>query len=97
MLRDNIQPYLPKLVSREMTNRAVARELNVTEHHLCRVLKSLGVKKEPAPDRSSAGKLLDARRELRTRLANDPELTLAQAASRANCSVRTIYRYKAKK
>lgn len=97
MLRDNILPYLPKLVSREVTNRAVARELKVSEAHLCRVLKALGVEKEPAPDRSNAGKLLDARRELRTKLANDPNLTLAQAARQANCSVRTIYRYKAKK
>lgn len=96
MLRDNIPPYLARLVSREMTNRAVARELGVTEHHLCRTLKQMGVVKEPAQDRSNAGKLLDARRELRTRLANDPDLSLAQAASRANCSIRTIYRYKVK-
>lgn len=97
MLRDNITPYLPKIISREMTNRAVARELKVSEHHVCRVLKQLGVQREPAPDRSAAGRLLEARRELRTRLANDPNLTLAQAASQAKCTVRTIYRYRNKK
>lgn len=96
MLRDNIKPFIPRIISRELTNREVARALGASEEWVCRTLKALGVVREPAPDRSKSGTLLTARRELRTRLANDPTLTLEEAARQAHCTVRTIYRYRNK-
>lgn len=97
MLRDNIKPYLDQVRRREITNRELARVLGVSEWHVCRVLKQLKVERDPAKSTHAAGRaLLEARAELRTELANDPSLTLAQAARKANCSVRTIYRYRNK-
>lgn len=97
MLRDEIQQYLPKIRSRELTNRSVARLLNASETHICRLLKQLKVKRDPAPARARDAAhraLIAARQELRTELANDPDISLAEAARRAGCSVRTIYRYR---
>ncbi len=90
MLIDDLQPYLERLINRELTSRAVAQALNVSEAHLCRVLKANKITKAPIykPDPG----LLQARKAHRIKVANSmpPE----EAAKAANCSVRTIYRYK---
>ncbi len=95
MLRDLIRPYLPKLISREMTNRAVAAQLNVSETHLCRVLKQLKVIKEAAPNSQARKALNTARKEYRVAVANS--MTIQDAAAAAGCSTRTIYRLRGKK
>lgn len=94
MLRDLIRPYIPKIVKREMTNRELALILNASETHVCRVLKQLNVKREPAKARVSQAPFLEARKAFRTEAANT--LTVQEAAKAANCSTRTIYRLKSK-
>jgi len=94
MLCDQIKPFIPAIVRRELTNRALARHLGVSESHLCRVLKQLNVVRDPAPTRENQRALIEARHELRADLANDTNLTVAEAARKAGCSTRTIYRYR---
>lgn len=97
MLADKIKPYIPQLVSRDLTNRALAAELGVSESYLCRVLKKLKVKREPAPDpaaRAAQAALNEARRAHRLDVAKT--LSVKDAARAANCSTRTIYRLRKK-
>jgi len=96
MLRDKIKPFIPQIISRELTNRALAAKLGASETHICRLLKQLNVKRDAAPTRANKRALIQARQALRTVLANDPDLTMVEAARRANCSVRTLYRYRTK-
>lgn len=96
MLRDQIKPYLDRIRRREMTNRELARVLNASEWHVCRLLKQLKVQRDPPPSRETNRARLEARKQLRTELANDPTKTLAQAAREAHCSERTLYRYRNK-
>ena len=92
MLRDNIKPFIPRIVSRELTNRAVARELKVSEARVCRVLKELKVVRESLPDRNAARALIAERRAFRAETAANHALSIEEAARIANCSTRTIYR-----
>lgn len=93
MLKTAIQPYIEDLTNRLITNREVATILNVTESHLSRTLKDLGIKKIPAENTRLNQKILNkTRREHRQKLAQT--LTPERAAKLANCTVRTIYRYK---
>lgn len=94
MLRDNLKPYIDAIVKRETTARAVARELKVSEGAVCRALKQLKVVREPAIDRTAAGKLERARREHRALCA--ATMPIEAAARAANCSTRTIYRLRKK-
>lgn len=94
MLADKIKPYIPQLVSRDLTNRALAAELGVSESYLCRVLKKLKVKREPAPDPAAQAALNEARRAHRLVVAKT--LPVKDAARAANCSTRTIYRLRKK-
>lgn len=89
MLKLRLRPYLEQLRTRQMTNRAVAKELGVSEEHLSRVLKTL-ITKEPAFDPGKRKELLAARRQ--HRIAAAQTLPVAEAARAAKCSVRTIYR-----
>jgi len=93
MLKLKIQPYIDDLTNRLITNREVATALNVTESHLSRTLKDLGVKKVPAENTRLNQKTLNkTRKEHRQRLADT--MAPERAAQLANCTVRTIYRYK---
>jgi len=94
MLRDNIRPYLPRIISRELTNRDVAALLKVSEYTVCRVLKQLKIKRDPAPDRAAHKALLRQRKEVRENAAKT--LSIKAAAAAANCSTRTIYRLRKK-
>lgn len=94
MLRDQIKPFLPQIISREVTNRAVAALLGVSESHLCRVLKQLKVVKEEAPNSKARRELNAARREFRLHAANT--MSIDAAARAAGCSTRTIYRLRNK-
>lgn len=94
MLADDIQPFLEQIKRREITNREVAARLHVSESHLCRVLKQLGVERDPPPDRKAQAELNRARRAFRENAART--LSVPAAARAAGCSVRTIYRLKAK-
>lgn len=94
MLRDNIRPLIPRIVTRELTNREVAAMLGVSEYTVCRVLKQLKVKREPAPDRAAHRELLKQRRLVRENAAKT--LPVREAAAAANCSTRTIYRLRKK-
>lgn len=89
-LADKIKPYLDQLRDRELTNRAVAKLLGVSEEHVCRVLKRLKFVKNPPPDRQQASQLYRARQEYRRHVATT--LSITDAARAAGCSVRTIYR-----
>lgn len=93
MLKLKVQPYIDDLTNRLITNREVATILNVTESHLSRTLKDLGVNKVPAENTRLNQKILNkTRKEHRQRLADT--MTPERAAKLANCTVRTIYRYK---
>lgn len=95
MLRDRITPFLEDIVNRRVTNRAVALRLQVSEEHVSRTLKELHVIKVPAERRGAAQKeLVAARYAYRQQAAKT--LTPRQAARAANCSIRTIYRWKNK-
>lgn len=94
MLRDDIIPYLDDLKHRRVTNRAVAAQLRVSEEHVSRTLKELGLVKDPAQSRAAAKELVKARYEYRQSVAKT--LTPKQAAKAARCSVRTIYRWRQK-
>lgn len=95
MLRDRITPFLEDIVNRRVTNRAVALRLQVSEEHVSRTLKELGIVKVPAKRRGQAAKdLVAARYAHRQEVANT--LAPRQAARAAHCSLRTIYRWKKK-
>ena len=93
-LRVRVRPYLDDLRERKTTNRAVAAELGCNEQTLCRVLAGLGLEKEAVVDRKALTALNAERKKFRTQVANDPTITLEEAAKRAGVSLRTIYRYK---
>jgi DNA-binding CsgD family transcriptional regulator len=93
MLKLKIRPYLADLIARRVTNREVARLLGVTEAYLSRTLKLLEVEKDPpANTRKKQHELVATRKAHRQSLAN--QLPPARAAREANCSLRTIYRYR---
>ena len=94
MLRDRIKPFLPKIVTRELTNRAVAAELGVAEESISRVLKQLKVVREEAPNSLAKKELNEARRAHRAEVAKT--MSIKAAAQAANCSIRTIYRLRKK-
>lgn len=94
-LKVRVQPYLPKLKNRQLTNREVAHALGVAEEHLCRTLKNLGFERDAPPDRSKQQELVKARKDHQKALAAS-KLTPAQAAQAAGCSERTIYRLRQK-
>lgn len=94
MLADDLQPYLDRLRDRDITNRDVARELGVAEESVCRALKRLGFQKNAPASRKAQSALYAARQALRLQLAHT--LPPAEAAAAAHCSVRTIYRFRAK-
>lgn len=94
MLRDKIKPFIPQIISRELTNRAVARELGVAEESISRVLKQLKVIREEAPNSLARKELNASRRKHRAEVANT--LSVKAAAAAANCSIRTIYRLRKK-
>jgi hypothetical protein len=95
MLRDLIKPYIDRIRRREVTNRAVAAELGVTEFSVCRVLKQLKVVREEAPNSKAKKDLNEARRQHRLKAAQT--MDVKAAAQAANCSIRTIYRLRNKK
>ncbi len=93
LLSRDIQPYLEQLKSRELTNRAVAEILGVSEEHVSRTLKALGVKKDVLPG-TAERELRATRRQYREHVAKT--MPPKQAARAANCSLRTIYRLRNK-
>lgn len=94
MLRDQIRPFIPQIVSRELTNRELAALLNASEGAVCRVLKQLKVVRDPAPNGQAQRELLQARKAHRIHAANT--MTIKAAAQAAGCSTRTIYRLRGK-
>lgn len=94
MLRDQIRPYIDQIVKRELTNRAVAALIGASEYQVCRMLKQMGVVRDPAPDRKARSKLLAERRAYRLHVAQT--LPIKEAAAAAKCSTRTIYRLRDK-
>lgn len=94
MLRDLIKPLIPQIVSRELTNRAVAAQLGVAEESVSRVLKQLKVVRDEAPNSQAKKELNAARREHRITVAQT--MSVKAAAAAANCSTRTIYRLRNK-
>lgn len=93
-LKFRVKEFLPALKARDTTNREVALILGCNEEALCRVLSSMGFKKDAAVDRKALAALNAERKAFRTRVANDPSITLEEAAKQAGVSLRTIYRYK---
>ncbi len=94
MLRDQIRPFITQIIKRELTNRAVARLLNVSEGAVCRVLKQLKVKRDPVPNNTAKQAEAAGRRTRRIEAANS--MSIKDAAAAADCSTRTIYRLRKK-
>lgn len=97
MLKDSLAPYLESLKSRALTNREVATALGVNETYLSRVLGQMGLVKD-APqsvkDRQRQHELFAARIEHRRNVAKT--MPAKEAAKAANCSLRTISRWKSR-
>ena len=91
MLKLALIKYQVDVESRQITNRELSKILNVSEAHISRMLKMMGIKRPP-PEYIAKRLLAEARREYRRKLART--LTPAQAAVQANCTERTIYRYR---
>jgi transcriptional regulator GlxA family with amidase domain len=85
-----IQPHLDDLRDRKVTGRSVARLLGVTETHLSRTLKRLGIEKVKTTSRQENRRLREARDEYRKTLATT--LPLKEAAAAARCHPRTLQR-----
>lgn len=96
MLRDDIKPLIPRIKTRDLTNREVAALLGYSEYTVCRVLKQLKVVRDPVmkPDRSAERELEKSRHEFRAAVAKT--MGVKEAAAAAHCSIRTIYRWKNK-
>ncbi len=98
MLKLTIRPYLADLQAREVSNREVARILDVSEEHISRTLKALNIVKVPSAHALKAKKkenyqeLEKARKAHLSKLANT--LSPQEAAEAGNCHIRTIYRHK---
>lgn len=90
MLATKIAPYLEQIRRREMTNRQLAALVGASEGHICRLLKRLGVTREPPPDRKKQSALYKARQAHRLHCALT--MSIAKAAKACYCSERTIYR-----
>jgi ParB-like chromosome segregation protein Spo0J len=88
-LKQTVTPYLDDLAERKVTSRDVAKRLGVSEAHLSRTLKDLGIVKAPS-ERQKASALYHARKEYQALVATT--MTPEQAASAAHCSVKTIHR-----
>lgn len=97
MLKDSLAPYLESLRTRAMTNREVAAALGVNETYLSRVLGQMGFVKD-APqsvkERQRQHELFAARIQHRQHVAKT--LPAKEAAKAANCSLRTISRWKSR-
>lgn len=93
MLKRKIKIFLQALEDREITQREVAARLGYTERHVRNVLRLYRQTKTPS-ERAMRSKLAKARQQYRKLLAQT--LSPRQAAERANCSLRTIYRYRNK-
>lgn len=85
-----LQPHLDDLRDRKVTGRYVANILGVTETHLSRTLKRLGLEKIKTTNRQENKRLREARDEYRRTLATT--LPLDQAAAAARCHPRTLQR-----
>lgn len=98
-LKDRLtKAVLQKLHDRKMTNKEAADLYGVSETYMSRTVASLQDKRpgETTSARKAASKLFAARRQTREQLAKkvkNGELGLAAAATRANCSERTMARY----
>lgn len=91
MLKVRLRPYLEMIETRQITNRDLAKELGCSESHLSHTLAILQVSRVQ-PDYKLRKTLVQARKDYRKHLANT--LPPEEAAALANCSIRTIYRYK---
>ena len=89
---------IAKIQAKELTNRAAAKSLGISESWFSHLLTKQGVIRPPSPHvkyRQDRHELLQARKELHRQLADAVKRktkTLAQAAKEGNCSQRTIYR-----
>lgn len=90
MLRKRLLPHLEAIRTRQVTNRDLAKKLQVSEGYLSHVLAGMGVKRDPVTTRKQAKDLVHARRAFRLQAAQT--LGVKKAASVAQCSERTIYR-----
>lgn len=89
---------LEALAQRKASSKDVAKLYNVSEAHLSRTLRDLGLQKIPAPtmEQKRLSKLLKASRtahrlELAKLVLQNKPIYIA--AKEANCSISTIYRY----
>lgn len=90
MLKDKLAPYIPALVARETTGRAVAKALKANEQSVSRALKRMKIKRTPA--RGYQPKMNQTAISEAVKMVKAKTLTVTQAAQKAGCSTRTIYR-----
>lgn len=90
-----IGPYFQALTEREITKRALAEQLGVSYTYLCKLAPKLPPSAKTATRKHNHA-LLKARKEYRQELAEQVKsghISLAAAATQANCSERTLRRY----
>lgn len=91
---------LEQLRTRKLSNAQAAAQLGISETYLSRTVAALQ-EKEPGQTtkaRKAAAMLRETRTSIRQNLAKavlKGTITVAQAAKRAGCNERTIYRYMA--
>lgn len=86
---------LHRYARRRITRAEVAKRLGVTERQVTRYMRELGLARDPSAsfiERQTAAKHKLVRITA-ARLVAEGKLSIADAARRAGCSQRTIYRY----
>lgn len=90
---------LGRLLSRDLTNKELAKDLGYSVVYVSQVLKEMGLKKvkgQVADKRKKRSVLKQTRSEYRTEVARDvlnKRITIDTGAKIAKCSERTLYRY----
>jgi len=90
---------LEDLRTRKITTRDLAKKLGVSECHLSRTYPGHKINKEPPQPKQPKKVLREIRNKFRITLAElvkQGTISAEEAAKRANCSSRTIYRHLAK-
>jgi AraC-like DNA-binding protein len=94
-LNEKALRLLQKYADRVLSRGEVAQMLGVTERQVNRYMKDHGFERQPSPsalDRELAAKHRLAR-QTAAEMVLEGKLTITDAARRAGCSERTIYRY----
>lgn len=90
---------LVRYANRKISRSEAAKKLGgISERQVNRLFKCVELERVESPSHKKRSKAVKRRlaKEYAARLVKRKEITVEQAAARAGCSVRTIYRYLAK-